>query len=102
MKNLKRKFAAILTSSAILVGSQGGFTSSAFVDGYLIKSTLGSAIASTVPNIVGKILRYMIFTYERIENYIDVEKYKGFRTPQETMKELEKIVNNESEIKVYG
>mgnify|MGYP004523279465 CR=1 FL=1 len=102
MKNLKRKFAAILTSSAILVGSQGGFTSSAFVDGYLVKSTLGSAIASTVPNIVGKILRYMIFTYERIENYIDVEKYKGFRTPQETMKELEKIVNNESEIKVYG
>ena len=102
MKNLKRKFAAVLTSSAILVGSHGGFTSSAFVDGYLIKSTLGSAIASTVPNIVSKILRYMIFTYERIENYMDVEKYKGFRTPQETMKELEKIVNNESEIKVYG
>lgn len=102
MKNLKRKFAAVLTSAAILVGSQGGFTSSAFVGGELVRSTVGSVIASTVPSILGRIFRYMIFTYERIDNYLDFRKYKGFRTPEDTMNELEKIVNNESEIKVYG
>lgn len=102
MKNLKRKFVAVLTSAAILVGSQGGFTTSAFVESALLKSTIGAIIASTVPGIFGKIFSYMIFTYERIDNYLDFRKYKGFRTPEDTMNELEKIVNNESEIKVYG
>lgn len=102
MKNLKRKFVAVLTSAAILVGSQGGFTTSAFVESALLKSTIGAIIASTVPDIFGRIFRYMMFTYERIDNYLDFKKYKGFRTPEDTMNELEKIVNNESEIKVYG
>lgn len=102
MKNLKRKFAAVLTSAAILVGSQGGFTTSAFLESALLKSTIGAIIASTVPDILERIFRYMIFTYERIDNYLDFRKYKGFRTSENIMKELEKIVNNESEIKVYG
>ena len=102
MKNLKRKFAAVLTSAVILAGSQGGFTSSAFAGGELLRSTIGSVIASTVPGICGRIFRYMIFTCERIDNYLDFVKYKGFRAPEDTMKELEKIVKNESEIKVYG
>lgn len=102
MKNLKRKFAAVLTSAVILVGSQGGFTTSAFLESALLKSTIGAIIASTVPDILERIFRYMIFTYERIDNYLDFRKYKGFRTSENIMKELEKIVNNESEIKVYG
>lgn len=102
MKKFKGKFVAFIVSSAVLLSSQGGFTGSAFVGGDLFRSTLGSVIASTVPGIFSRLLRYAIFTYEKIDNYFDVEKYKGFREPKETMDELEKIVNDKSEIKIYG
>ncbi len=103
MKNLKRKFAAVITSATVLAGTQGGFKSSAFfAPGDLFKSTLGSVIVSTAPRLVERVFNYVVFTLERFDNYLDFRKYKGFRTPEETMKELEKIVNNESEIKVYG
>lgn len=103
MKNLKRKFAAVLTSATVLAGTQGGFKSSAFfAPGDLFKSTLGSVIVSTAPRLVERVFNYVVFTLERFDNYLDFRKYKGFRTPEDTMNELEKIVNNESEIKVYG
>ncbi|MGN1043879.1 MAG: hypothetical protein ACI4PR_03655 [Acutalibacteraceae bacterium] len=102
MKNLKKKITAVLASAAILVGSQGGFSSSAFIGGELVKSTLGAALASTAPMIFTRIFSYAVFAYERVSEYFEVEKYKGFRDTKETMKELEKIVNDESEIKIYG
>ena len=96
MKNLKKKITAVLASAAILVSSQGGFSSSAFIGGELVKSTLGAALASTAPMIFTRIFSYAVFAYERVSEYFEVEKYKGFRDTKETMKELEKIVNDES------
>lgn len=102
MKNIKRKIPAVFASVAILMSSQGGFSSSAFSSGELIRSTLGATLASTIPNIFSRIFGYAIFAGERISEYFEVEKYKGFRDTKEIMKELEKIVDNKSEIKVYG
>ena len=86
MKNLKRKFAAVITSATVLAGTQGGFKSSAFfAPGDLFKSTLGSVIVSTAPRLVERVFNYVVFTLERFDNYLDFRKYKGFRTPEDTM-----------------
>lgn len=65
-------------------------------------NAVGSTIASVIPKIFEKIYDVITSNYERLTVYLDVEKNKGFRTPEETMKKLDDIVNNKSEIKVYG
>ena len=65
-------------------------------------NAVGSTIASAIPKIFEKIYDVITSNYERLTVYLDVEKNKGFRTPEETMKKLDDIVNNKSEIKVYG
>ena len=51
-------------------------------------NAVGSTIASAIPKIFEKIYDVITSNYERLTVYLDVEKNKGFRTPEETMKKL--------------
>lgn len=102
MKNRsKRILAAGLVSVMLSIGAFN-VRASAVDSSMIFYNVVGSTIASAIPKILEKIYDIITSNYERLTVYLDVEKNKGFRTPEETMKRLDDIVNNKSEIKVYG
>jgi len=68
----------------------------------MIPTTVGSVIASMIPNFLSSIWNFITSTYDRFTTYLEVEKYKGFREPKKIMRKLEDIAENKSEIRIYG
>lgn len=100
MKKLKIKVISLLLSSVILFTTPVRVSAIAWE--MMIPTTVGSVIASMVPNALNSIWNFITSTYDRFTTYLDVEKYKGFREPEEIMKRLEDIAENKSEIRIYG
>ncbi len=101
MKKTK-KFLSVTLASAILTTSVFTTKVSAVSWDVMIPTTIGSVIASSIPRILEQTYDLITSNYSNFKRYLKVEKYKGFRTPEEIMKNLDDIVDNKSEIKVYG
>lgn len=74
----------------------------AFSCSSMISGAIGSIIVSVVPRILYNLWDMTVSVYDSAKSQYKISKYMGFRTPQETINKLEKIVNNESDIKIHG
>ena len=78
--------------------------------GFDWKSCIPGVIAGTVTSVFGHFFNYIAYytingiysVGESIYNKIMFYKYSGFKKPQEAIIELQKIIDNKSDIKIYG
>ena len=98
---MKKIVSCILVAALLFCG--GINTSASALDcSSMILGAVGSMIVSVVPRILYNLWDMTVSFYGSAKSHYKVSKYMGFRTPQETISKLEKIVNNESEIKIHG
>ena len=102
MRKLKVKALSYALASTLLISNAATLKISAFSWEGMIPSAIASTIASTIPHILYNLWDLAVSTYERIDNYFEVNKYLGFKASQEIVNELEKILNNTSKIRIYG
>ncbi len=102
MKNRGKKFLSVGLASLILSTSVFSVRTSALDWTMVMPNVVGSVIVGSVPKILGKTYDAVTSNYDRFITYRDIEKHRGFRTPQEIVNKLDDIVKNKSEIKIYG
>lgn len=102
MKKFKIKIISSVLSLVFLFTAPANIRVSAFAWESMVASTVGSVIAGSIPNVLNNLWNFISSTYGRFTTYLDVEKYKGFREPEEIMQKLDDISENKSKIRVYG
>ena len=101
MRNLKTKIISVVLATSFLLSAPVR-VSAAIPWNMMLPSTIGSVVASMIPNALSRIWDLITSTYDRFTTYVDVERYKGFREPDKIMQKLKDIADNKSQIRIYG
>jgi hypothetical protein len=99
---MKTKIMSATLSSILLFTTSSNICVSAIEWKIILPTTVGSVVASMVPNALSNVWNFITSTYDRFTTYLEVERYRGFRKPEEIMKKLEDVAKGKSEIRIYG
>lgn len=105
MKNLKRRVSALaLTSVFAFSVSTQKINAEGFEFSFkrMAENMVAQTVSYTMPRILFNTYEYIKSMVEKILLRNKINKFKGFKDPNEIMHNLEDIVNNKSRIRIYG